>query len=132
MTKYDGKLMELTFDGDAMASNTLVSVDIPESRDELDVTGAGQTDKEFLPSTQSATVTINAWDDVAGVNHDLFAPDSATATLVFYPQGNTTGKPKKTMSAFVTSRARPVNHNQAAALTVTLRVTNGITDGTVA
>lgn len=131
MAKYDGKDMTLTFGGSAVAANTLVSVDFPETRDELDVTGAGQDDKEFLPSERSATITINMWDDAAETNYDLFPIGGAAATLLFYPQGNTTGKPSKSASAFVTSRTRPVQHNQAVALTVTLRVSGAVTEGTV-
>jgi len=131
MAKYDGKDMALTFGAFDMPSGTLVSVDWPEQRDELDVTGASQDDKEFLPSERSSTVTINAWDDAAGTIYDAFDPSDNAATLDFFPQGETSGKPKKTASAFVTNRSRPVTHNQASAITITLRVTGAVTNTTV-
>lgn len=49
----------------------------------------------------------------------------------FWEQGNTTGKPKKSASMFVTSRSKPVVHNQGTAMTVTLRITGTITESTV-
>lgn len=132
MAKYDGKDMVFKNGAFSFPSGTLISVDWPEQRDEIDVTGAGQDDKEFLPSERSATVTVNAWDDAAMTIHDANDPDDDAATLEFFPQGNTTGKPKKSASAFVTSRSRPVTHNQGVAITITYRVTGAITDSTVA
>lgn len=132
MSKYDGKDMVFKNGSFTYPAGALVSVDWPETRDELDVTGATQDDKEFLPSERSATITVNAWDDVAATIHDANDPDDDTAIAEFYPQGNTSGKPKKSASAFVTSRARPVTHNQATPITIAYRVTGAITDSVVA
>ena len=131
MAKYDGKDMALSFGAFDMPSGALISVDFPDQRDELDVTGAGQDDKEFLPSERSSTVTINFWDDVANTIYEAFDPSDPAATLEFFPQGETSGKPKKSASAFVTARSRPVTHNQGVAGTVTLRVTGAVTNTTV-
>lgn len=132
MTKYDGKDMAFKNGAFTFPAGALVSVDFPESRDELDVTGATQDDKEFLPSERSASITVNAWDDVAQTIHDANDPDDNAATVEFYPLGNTTGKPKKSASAFVTGRQRPVTHNQGVPITITYRVSGAVTDSTVA
>lgn len=131
MAKYDGKDMALSFGAFDMPSGTLVSVDWPDTRDEIDVTGASQDDKEFLPSERSSTVTINFWDDAGNTIHEAFDPSDAAATLEFFPQGETSSKPKKSASAFVTSRSRPVTHNQGVAGSVTLRISGAITNTTV-
>ena len=132
MTKYDGKDQSFKFGSFTIPSGHLVSIDWPEQRDELDVTGAGQDDKEFLPSEMSSNVTINVWADTALTIADAFKVSTATQTGEFYEQGNTTGKPKKSASMFVTSRSKPVVHNQGVAMTVTLRITGAITESTVA
>ena len=49
MTKYDGKDMVFKNGAFSFPSGALVSVDWQEQRDELDVTGASQEDKEFCP-----------------------------------------------------------------------------------
>lgn len=132
MAKYTGKSMALTFGAFSFPSGTLTSVDIPRSRSEFEATGAGQTDKEFFPMEREATVTINAWDDVAGTIRAAFEFSTNEATLTFYPQGNTTGKPSISASAFVTQISAPVTHNQVTPITITLRVNGAVTFGTVA
>lgn len=132
MAKYDGKDMVFKNGAFSFPSGTLVSVDWADQRDELDVTGASQDDKEFLPSERSSQVTVNAWDDAANTICAANEVSDDAATLEFYPQGDTTGKPKRSASGFVTSRSRPVVHNQAAAVTVTYRISGAVTDTTVA
>ncbi len=132
MTKYDGKDMVFKNGAFSFPSGALVSVDWQEQRDELDVTGASQDDKEFLPSERSGQVTVNAWDDAANTIFAANETSDDSATLEFYPQGNTTGKPKISATGFVTSRSRPVTHNQAAAITITYRITGATTYSTVA
>ena len=50
MAKFDGKDMAFKFGSFTIPAGHLVSVDWPRSRGEIDVTGATQDDKEFLPS----------------------------------------------------------------------------------
>lgn len=132
MTKYDGKDQAFKFGSFTIPAGSIVSVDWPEQRDELDVTGATQDDKEFLQSEMSSTVTLNVWADAALTIADAFKVSLASATGDFWEQGNTTGKPKKSATMFVTSRSKPVVHNQGVAMTITLRVTGAITESTVA
>lgn len=133
MAKYDGKNMYFKYNAFVFPSGSLVSVEFPDTRDELDVTGAGQLDKEFLPSESSYTVTISAWDDVANTIYAGFPNKDPERAIEFAPQGITSGKPKKTATAFITSRNRgPVTHNQGVPFTVTLRVNGAITDTTYA
>ena len=132
MAKYDGKDMAFKNGSYTFPAGTLVSVDWGEQRDELDVTGATQDDKEFLPSERSSQVTVNAWDDAAGAIYTANETSDDAATLDFFPQGNTTGKPKKSASGFVTARSRPVTHNQGVAITITYRITGAVTESTVA
>ena len=131
MAKYTGKSMALTFGAFTFASGTLTSVEFPRSRSEVEATGAGQTDKEFLPMEREATCTINAWDDAAGTIRTALEVTTAEASLIFYPQGNTSTKPSKTANAFVTSITEPVTHNAPVPITITLRINGAVTHGTV-
>lgn len=132
MAKYDGKDQAFKFGSFTIPAGHIVQTDWPESRDELDVTGATQDDKEFLPSEMSSTVTLNVWADAAMTIADVFKVSTAAATGEFWEQGNTTGKPKKSASMFVTSRSKPVVHNQGVAMTITLRINGATTESTVA
>lgn len=131
MAKFDGKDMAFKFGSFTFPAGTLISVDWPRQRGETDVTGATQLDKEFLKSERESTITVNAWDDIADTIRAAFENDTATATADFWKQGNTTGKPKRSASAFVTSVSDPITHNQGAPITITLRVTGAVTPSTV-
>lgn len=131
MAKFDGKDIAFKFGSFTFPAGTLVSVDWPRSRDELDATGATQDDKEFFPSERSSTITVNAWDDVANTIRAAFEVTTAQAQADFWPQGNSSGKPLRTANAFVTNISDPVTHNQIAPITVTLRVNGAVTPSTV-
>lgn len=132
MAKYDGKNMAFIFGAFTFPAGSLISVDWPRSRGELDVTGATQLDKEFLTSERESTITVNAWDDVADTIRTACENTTSEATCQFFKQGNTTGKPKRAASAFVTNISDPVTHNAAVPITITFRVNGAVTPSTVA
>ena len=131
MAKFDGKNQSFKFGSFTFPAGYLVSVDWPRQRDELDLTGATQNDKEFVPSERSSTITVNAWDDVAGTIRAAYENTTAEAAATYWPQGNTSGKPKRDAQAFVTNISDPLTHNQGAAITITLRVNGAVTPSTV-
>ena len=131
MTKYDGKDMAFKFGSFTVPAGYLTGVDWPDTRDELDVTGATQDDKEFLPSERSSTISVSGWDDVANTIRSALLTSAAQATAEFWPQGATSGKPLKSAAAFITASQFPEIHNQGAPFTVTFRVTLAVTNTTV-
>jgi len=131
MAKYDGKDQVFIFGAFTVPAGYLVTVDWPLTRDELEATGATPDDKEFYPSERSSTITVNCWDDVAGTIRGGFLITGAEATAQYFPQGNTSGKPKRSASAFVTAVSDPLTHNQMGAITITLRVNGAVTPTTV-
>jgi len=132
MAKYDGKDMSFKFGSFTVPAGALTGVDWPDSRDELDATGATQDDKEFFPSERSSQITVNGWDDVGNTIRPAFLVTTAEATCEFYPQGNTSGKPKKSATAFVTQSSFAQVHNQIVPFTITLRVNGAVTHSTAA
>lgn len=133
MAKYTGKNLAVKVGSTTITSGHLISVELPYSRGEVELTGAGQSDKEFAPMEREATCTINVWDDDTGTIRALFDITASTPTTVYiYPQGATSGKPVISASMFVTGKPVSVTHNQGVATTYTLRVTGAITEGTVA
>lgn len=131
MAKYDGKNMAFIFGAFTFPAGTLISVDWPRQRGENDATGATQVDKEFLTSERESTITVNAWDDAAGTIRAACENTTAEATAQYFPQGNTTGKPKRSASAFVTKVSDPLTHNQPAPITISFRVNGAVTPSTV-
>ena len=131
-TKYDGKDIAFKFGALTIPATHLISVDWPRSRAELDVTGATQDDKEFLDSERESTITVNCWDDLAQTIRAAVLVTTVPTTADYWPQGNTTGKPKRSAAlAFTTSVSDPATHNAAVPITFTLRVDGAITETTV-
>lgn len=131
-TKYDGKDAALKFGSLTVPAGHLIGVDWPRSRAELDVTGATQDDKEWLDSERESTCTVNCWDDIAGTIRAAFLVTGVPTTLDYWPQGNTSGKPKRSAAlAFVTSCTDPLVHNAAVPFTAVLRIDEAITETTV-
>jgi hypothetical protein len=79
-------------------------------------------------------VTIELLDSNASVSEvfGLFKPNPVGQTLIVYPQGNSTGKPKYTCTDFVISgRDHPINYNDVVTVTVTGKASGGFAEGTV-
>jgi len=128
----DGKEQVFKFGSFTVPAGHLTSVQWGRQRGEIDLTGAEQEDKEFIPSEREATIQIDCWDDADETIRAAFENTTAAATTEWYRQGNSSGKPKKSASAFVTSISDPLPHNQGAALTISLRVSGATTHSTVA
>jgi hypothetical protein len=128
----DGKDQVFIFGSFTVPAGHLTSVEWGRTRDEIELTGAEQDDKEFVPSERSSTITLSAWDDVAETIRAAFENTTAAATVQWRRQGTGSGKPQKSASAFVTSISDPMPHNAAPAITVTLRVSGAVTHSTQA
>lgn len=75
---------------------------------------------------------------VSGLDSDEATPDweaglevGDSVTLVWYRQGKTTGKPKRTCTARVTGKDFGSPHDGANDWTITFKATSAITSGTV-
>ncbi len=129
MTKYTGNNMALDLDGDAITD--IISVEINEGAATYDTTVAGESAETHLPGKTNGTVTINLLDSTAGTIFGYFVPGTFLNPVNFYPQGNSSGKPKRYFTATVTGRQRPVSHNATTPVTVTLQISGAITDTVV-
>ena len=130
MTKYTGNNMALDLDGDAITD--IISVEINEGAATYDTTVAGESAETHLPGKTNGQMTINLLDNTDGTIFGYFVPGTKMNPLNFYPQGTASGKPKRYFTATVTGRQRPVAHNAATPITVTLQINGAITDTVVA
>ena len=129
MTKYTGNGMVLDWDGDAITS--IISVEINEGAATYDTTVAGESAETHLPGKTNGQMTVNLLDNTDGTVFGYFVPGTVLNPVNFYPQGNASGKPKRYFTATVTGRQRPVAHNAATPITVTLQINGAITDTVV-
>jgi len=131
-TKYDGKNMAFKFSAFTFPAGHLTSVDWGRSKDVNNVTGATQIDKEYIASERDSTITVNAWDDIAQTIRVANLITLAENTVDYWPQGNTTGKPKRSAAlAIITGVSDPLVHNAPGPITITYQVSGAITETTV-
>ena len=83
-------------------SDTLTSVDFPETIDTAETTAFGATSKSFIVGLRDATISVSGlWD--ATVDGYFIGTEPATRSFVFGPAGNTGGYVKYSGEAILTS-----------------------------
>jgi hypothetical protein len=117
----------------AILCNNIRSVTVSEKVNTVDTTGACDTFMTFLATRRDVDVTMEVLDSTT-VNEvfGLFGPSASGQTLIIYPQGNSSGKPKLTCTAFiVTGRNRSIGYNDVVAVTATGKASAGFVEATV-
>lgn len=72
--------------------------------DTAEVTTFGDGDKNFLPGLRDSSFSLNGhWASTYELLIDGWLGSSSLVTITYGPQGNTTGFPKRTQSAIMTS-----------------------------
>ena len=131
MAKYTGDDLGVTYNTTTLTANLVRTVTLNESAEVHESTGASDDNKTYLGGNKDATVSIELWDDsTATTVWNVFAPGTSS-TLDVYPQGNTSGKPKRSMTAIVTGRSQGIDHNGVVPISVGLQVSGAITESTV-
>lgn len=131
MAKYTGQNLAVSFGATTLTANLVKSVTLPEKIDVYESSGAGDADKTYLTGKKDKTISLDLWDDsVPATLFALFSPGTED-TLIVYPQGNTSGKPKRTVTAIVTGRDRGVAHDGVVPVTVEMQGNSAVVDGTV-
>lgn len=126
MAKYTGNALAVTVGGSDLTN--LISCEVNESAATYDTTVVGESAETHLPGKTSAQCTINFLDDSGEASFDALLP-GGSYTIVVFPRGKTAGFQKRTFTATVTGRQRPVSHNAAVPVTVTMQVNGAITEG---
>src|SRR5512135_837621 len=131
--KNTGIDLEITMGSTAILCNNIRSVTVSEKVNTVDTTGACDTFLTFLATRRDVDVTLEVLDSTT-VNEvfGLFGPATSGQTLIIYPQGNSSGKPKLTCTAFViTGRDRSIGYNDVVAVTCTGKASAGFVEATV-
>jgi len=108
------------------------SLEVAQSADEVDVTTYGSSAKEFITGLVERTATLEILDDSASTAvKDAFAPGSSSS-LIWYPQGTSSGKPYGSIgTAVVTSADQSYPYDDAVVVSVSLRLSGALVTGTV-
>ena len=130
MAKYTGKDMAVKF-GTVSVAGQGRQLEISQSADEIDVTTYGSGDKEFITGLVERSGTLEILDDSASSEvRGAFAPGSANSPT-WYPQGTASGKPKFSVgTAVVTGADNSFPYDDAVVISVTMRLSGAVTEGT--
>jgi hypothetical protein len=132
--KYTGDNMYLSWGGTEVEAELLREVAITANRDVYEKTGAGERGKRKHGGKYEYQIRITLWasdEDADAI--DIF-DETATAVdaVIFGPNGNTSGEPRRTCNAWVTSVEEGVPHDGMVAHVVTADVDGDLTKDTFA
>jgi hypothetical protein len=107
-------------------SNTLTSVDFPETIDTAETTAFGSTSKSYIVGLRDATISVSGlWD--ATVDGYIIGTEPATRTFIFGPAGSTSGYVKYTGECILTNYAISNPVGDVVTYSLDLQVTGNVT-----
>ena len=112
-------------------SNTLTSVDFPETIDTAETTAFGATSKSYIVGLRDASISISGiWD--ATVDGYFIGTEPASRSFVYGPVGSTSGNVKYTGEAIMTSYGISNPVGDSVTFSADFQVTGDVTRGTYA
>lgn len=125
--KYLGDSSIISFGGTALEQDYR-TIDINESIGLVDKSAGSDAHESFLAAKVGTTVAIEFLFD--GTEEWAAAAPGTEDTLIYGPEGSTSGDPKYTAVAIVESRQRKGAYNDVSAATVNLRMQASWLEGT--
>ena len=133
-TFVHGKSTNFTLDDTAGSvqdiSNTVTSVDFPETLDTAETTAFGSSAKSYIPGLTDATISISGIWDATVDGYIAGGAEPASRSFIFGPAGSTASNVKYTGEAIVTSFSISNPVGDVVTYSLDLQVTGAITRGT--
>jgi predicted secreted protein len=111
-------------------SNTITSVDFPETLDTAETTAFGSSAKSYIPGLTDATISISGIWDATVDGYIAGGAEPASRSFIFGPAGSTASNVKYTGEAIVTSFSISNPVGDVVTYSLDLQVTGAITRGT--
>jgi|TARA_R110000824_G_scaffold399360_1_gene604750 hypothetical protein len=107
-------------------SDTLTSVDFPETIDTAETTAFGATSKSYIVGLRDASISVSGlWD--ATIDGYIIGTEPATRTFIFGPAGSTGGNIKYTGECILTNYAVSNPVGDVVTYSIDLQCTGGVT-----
>lgn len=130
-TFVHGKSTNFTLDDTAGSvrdiSNTVTSVDFPETLDTAETTAFGSSAKSYIVGLTDATISVSGIWDATVDGYIAGGAEPASRSFVFGPAGSTAGNVKYTGEAIVTSYSISNPVGDVVTYSLDLQVTGAIT-----
>lgn len=111
-------------------SDTLTSVDFPETLDTAETTAFGSSAKSYIVGLTDATISVSGIWDATVDGYINGGAEPASRSFVFGPAGSTVSNVKYTGEAIVTSFSISNPVGDVVTFSLDLQVTGAITRGT--
>lgn len=136
MAKYSGKNLKITWTPTSQSladiSGKYRSFDINETVKLAQTTSQESTYEEYVPiNIIDSKVSYQALDTDDEVNPFSLVKAGQTGTLVWYPNGQSSGRPRRTASAIVQSRKVNFPYDNAVVLNTEFQLTGIVTEDSV-
>jgi hypothetical protein len=131
MPKYTGQNLAVKWGATVLTANLVKGASMPEKIDVYESSGAGDVDKTYLSGKKDKTISLDLWDDTVPATIFALFPLGSEQVLIVYPQGATSGKPRRTVTAIVTSRDPGYAHDGVVPLAVEMQGNSAIVEDTV-
>ena len=129
-TFVHGKSTNFTLDDTAGSvrdiSNTVTSVDFPETLDTAETTAFGSSAKSYIVGLTDATISVSGIWDATVDGYIAGGAEPASRSFVFGPAGSTAGNVKYTGEAIVTSYSISNPVGDVVTYSLDLQVTGAI------
>jgi hypothetical protein len=134
MSEFTGANLYVEFKG------TAISSDFREWKDSgemglVDASSGADAAKTFLKTLLDGSATLHALyqtDGTAATYVYNLCAEGAEGSLIIGPEGNTAGKPRKTVNAIVKKRDRSIPYKDVVELTIDFQFSGAATDGVFA
>jgi predicted secreted protein len=111
-------------------SDTITSVDFPETLDTAETTAFGSSAKSYIVGLTDATISVSGIWDATVDGYIAGGAEPASRSFVFGPAGSTVSNVKYTGEAIVTSYSISNPVGDVVTYSLDLQVTGAITRGT--
>ena len=111
-------------------SNTVTSVDLPETLDTAETTAFGSSAKSYIVGLTDATISVSGIWDATVDGYIAGGAEPASRSFVFGPAGSTVSNVKYSGEAIVTSFSISNPVGDVVTYSLDLQVTGAITRGT--
>ena len=111
-------------------SNTVTSVDFPETLDTAETTAFGSSAKSYIVGLTDATISVSGIWDATVDGYIAGGAEPASRSFVFGPAGSTVSNVKYSGEAIVTSFSISNPVGDVVTFSLDLQVTGAITRGT--
>lgn len=107
-------------------SDTLTSVDFPETIETAETTAFGATSKSYIVGLRDATLSVSGIFD-ATVDGYFIGTEPASRTFIYGPAGNTSGNVKYTAECILTSYSLSNPVGDVVTFSADFQVTGNVT-----